>query len=265
MWLCSAFIGVREDWAEDSLHAIVCAPSHHQRWELQQFQSTKEVMDRFCFRGRWCIHCFVCQIIARIIKRIWIRLILHVWTRFCSTNLFWLPDQMPRHIVNLNRGEAISPCFEVWRSGWWIVRLHLHAIRFFSTAIWYEGRQPSPSYQIAGTESSINTIPRTRGRSLHYLKQWVTYVTPSLWWQEKSDINAVNSSHSSQRHKALSQRSSRTKQKSQPRFSSLPVSTCVPITSAKLSPQCITIAGECDGFPEGRRHLSPHTRECLYK
>lgn len=64
-----------------------------------------------------------------------------------------------------------------------------------------------------GTESSINTIPRTRGRSLHYLKQWVTYVTRSLWWQEKSDINAVNSSHLSQRHKALSQRSSRTKQK----------------------------------------------------
>lgn len=162
MWLCSAFLGVREDWAEGSLHAIVCAPSHHQRWELQQFQSTKEVMARFCFRGRWCIHCFVCQIIARIIKRIWIRLILHVWTRFCSTNLFWLPDQMPRHIVNLNRGEAISPCFEVRRSGWWIVRLHLHAIRFFSTAIWYEG--------FLRTKELLKRI------GLHYLTSYVQQI-----------------------------------------------------------------------------------------
>ena len=75
-----------------------CEPSPHQRWELQLFQSKKEVMALLCFRGRWCSHRFVCQIITRIIKRIWIRLILHVWTRFCGTKLFWLPDQMPRHI-----------------------------------------------------------------------------------------------------------------------------------------------------------------------
>lgn len=78
-----------------------CGPSPHQRWELQLFQSKKEVMALLCFRGRWCSHRFVCQIITRIIKRIWIRLILHVWTRFCGTKLFWLPDQMPRHIPQL--------------------------------------------------------------------------------------------------------------------------------------------------------------------
>lgn len=177
---------------------------------------------------------------------------------------------MPRHIVNLNRGEAISPCFEVRRSGWWIVRFRF---RFFSTALWYFLRTKEPLKRIGlhYLTSYVQQIMRYRVQYKHNpsdtrpIAAWSKAVTPSLWWQEKSDINAVNSSHSSQRHKALSQRSSRTKQKSQPRFSSLPVSTCVPITSAKLSPQCITIAGECDGFPEGRRHLSPHTRECLYK